>query len=158
MARSTPNHTAQGRHIKKISTCGQRDIVNVRNPVVGWIKIQPASQMGAVNGCPGVRGVAPHQPRLARWWLGQHVATDITRWQAHIATAGYHDVCKILANALTLAQRIKCRRVDFGACAFIRHGGVNQGHQLMRGHMQRLAAYKYLLRKLNKFVVSGNVG
>ncbi|MNN46016.1 hypothetical protein D3C81_1603750 [compost metagenome] len=59
--------------------------------------------------------IGADQPWLARWWLGQQVATDVARGQSTGAYASEHQVSKVLADPASAFQHFHQRRRHLGS-------------------------------------------
>jgi hypothetical protein len=86
-------------------------------------------KLGQIHRCPGVRGVAANQARLAGRWLGEQVAAHVPGGQAQRAQAGHQDVGKVLANSSFVLQRLQRWGVDVGAGRFVMEIAVHSGRE-----------------------------
>ena len=97
------------------------DVVGSGEHGVCRVVFHPAHAGAAPRPHPGVHRVGAFEARRARRRIGPQEAADIAGRNAEPAQAGDHDVGKVLAHAVALAERLDHRRIDGGRFLVIAH-------------------------------------
>ena len=104
-----------------------------------------------------MRGVGADQAWLARRWLGQQVAADITRRQTTGAHAGQHQVSEVLTNPAPTLQHFHQRRRHLGGFGIEGEFAEDLLHQRLHAEQQRPPWRKTALRELDEVALQMHI-